>query len=363
MGNNTKSRTRTQRSDIATRKRLNGSKPSVHRFRLPKAYREHSEQGGAYYVGDSLKLLGSKSFERLRGKVQLILTSPPFPLNQKKSYGNKNGYAYLKWFRQLAPLFSDLLAPDGSLVVEIGNSWEPGRPVQSLLTLKSLLALVDNPKTKLRLVQEFVCYNPSRLPSPASWVTVKRIRTVDSFTHVWWIAKKDFPKANNRRVLRPYSEAMKQLIRRGTYNAGKRPSEHTIGKDTFSVRHRGAISHNLFEMEPLDAERQVRLPNAFSLSNTISNDFFSTACKAQDIVPHPARMPPGLAAFFVEFLTDKGDLVLDPFGGSNTTGYVAALKKRRWIAIDANKKYALQSKLRFKDPALRGGGAKNERDG
>lgn len=322
-------------------------------IRLPKLHQSHSVSGGAYYIADSLQLLSSSEFAKLKGKVQLILTSPPFPLNQKKSYGNRNGYSYLRWFRRLAPLFSELLTPNGSIVIEVGNSWEPGRPVQSLLTLKSLLALVDNPQTGLRLVQEFVCYNPSRLPTPAAWVTVNRIRTVDSFTHVWWLAKTDFPKANNAKVLRPYSAAMKALIKKGTYNAGMRPSEHRIGKKTFAVAHRGAISHNLFEVEAIDGSREVRLPNAFSISNTASNDFFHKTCKKKRVVPHPARMPQGLASFFIEFLTDRRDLVLDPFGGSNTTGYVAALKDRRWISVDANKEYAKQSQIRFEDPLLK----------
>ena len=52
-------------------------------------------KSGALYLGDSLDLLKSKSFSSLNGKVNLIITSPPYPLNQKKSYGNKTGEEYL----------------------------------------------------------------------------------------------------------------------------------------------------------------------------------------------------------------------------------------------------------------------------
>ena len=45
--------------------------------------------------------------------------------------------------------------------------------------------------------------------------------------------KTDYPKADNRKVLRPYSESMKSLLKRGSYNAGKRPSEHSIGEKSF----------------------------------------------------------------------------------------------------------------------------------
>ena len=68
---------------------------------------------------------------------------------------------------------------------------------------------------------------------PAQWVTVNPLRTVDSYTHVWWFSKTDYPKADNRKVLRPYSESMKSLLKRGSYNAGKRPSEHSIGEKSF----------------------------------------------------------------------------------------------------------------------------------
>lgn len=321
---------------------------------LPKTRsRAYSSHGGAYYVGDSAKLLTSRAFSGLKGRVQLLVTSPPYPLNEKKSYGNLTGEEYLRWMESLAPVFSDLLTDDGSIVIEVGNSWEPNRPVQSLLALEALLAFTKAKGANLRLVQQFVCYNPSRLPSPASWVTVKPMRAVDSFTHVWWLAKTDTPKADNRKVLRPYSKAMRDLLKRGAYNAGRRPSEHAVSETGFLNDRGGSIAHSLFELEPLEAHREVRLPNAFSFSNTASKDFFHAACKERGIVPHPARMPLGLASFFIEFLTDVGDLVLDPFGGSNTTGYAAALANRRWVAIDAQEDYVEQSKLRFVDPQLK----------
>jgi len=323
---------------------------------LPKgrgANRAYATHGGAYYVGDSLSLLQSKKFEELKGKVQLLLTSPPYPLNDKKSYGNLTGEEYLEWFTSLAPIFSEMLTPDGSIVVELGNSWEPERPVQSLLHLESLLSFAKHPDADLRLIHQFVCYNPTRLTSPAAWVTIKKIRTVDSYTHVWWLAKNDFPKADNTKVLKPYSDSMKRLLEKQEYNSGKRPSEHVISDKSFLNDRGGATAHNFFELDPMDPEREVRLPNSFSFSNTASTDFFHKACKKAKIIPHPARMPGGLAQFFIDFLTDEGDLVLDPFGGSNTTGFHAALSNRQWICIDAQERYVAQSKIRFKDPRLK----------
>lgn len=308
---------------------------------------------GRYYVGKVEKVLQEPYFCDLKGQIQLIFTSPPFPLNSKKSYGNMLGDEYLQWFTNLAPLFTEMLTEDGSIVIELGNGWESQRPVQSLLPLQSLLSFVSCEGTDLRLIQEFICYNPSRLPSPANWVTVNRIRTVDSYTRLWWIAKTDFPKADNSKVLRPYSERMKYLLRTGNYNSGKRPSQHNIGKTSFLRDCGGSIAHNFLELEAMDSNRKVRLPNAFSYSNSSSKDLFSKTCKQRKIKPHPARMPMGLPAFFIEFLTDQNDLVLDPFAGSNTTGYAAARLDRKWLAIDAKAEYVKQSEIRFEDPALK----------
>ncbi|MDX4975398.1 DNA-methyltransferase [Myroides odoratimimus] len=303
---------------------------------------------GQIIKGNSLELLSTHLKEELRGKINLIVTSPPFPLNNKKKYGNEKGEEYLNWFINMAPIFSDLLTEDGSLVIEIGNAWEPERPVQSLLHLECLLGMVKHPQANLRLIQEFICYNPSKLPSPAQWVTVNRLRTVDSYTHVWWIAKNDFPKADNSKVLRPYSKSMEQLLKRQSYNSGKRPSEHQISESGFLKDNGGSIAHNFFEMEPIDEKRDVRLPHSvLSFSNTNSNDHFLKTCREQGITPHPARMSGGLVNFFIQFLTDEGDLILDPFSGSNTTGYCAEKLNRNWISFEIEDNYIEQAKLRF----------------
>lgn len=314
--------------------------------------KHHGTKLGDFYVGDSVNLLKKNLYSSYANQVQLILTSPPFPLNNKKSYGNLEGETYKQWFIDLATTFASLLTADGSIVIELGNSWLPGRPVQSLLHLESLIGFVNHPDAGLRLCQQFVCYNPSRLPSPAEWVTIRRIRLTDSYTNIWWMSKSDFPKADNQRVLRPYSKSMKALLKRQSYNTGKRPSEHVISENGFLTDHGGSISQNFFELEEMDDKREVRLPNAFSMSNSSSNDFFSRSCREQGITPHPARMPVGLAFFFIQFLTDPGDLVLDPFAGSNTTGYAAEKLERKWASFEILEQYAEQAQLRLQDPSL-----------
>ena len=264
----------------------------------------------------------------LEQKVDLIFTSPPFPLNTKKKYGNEQGERYVDWLASFAPLFKTVLKPKGSIVLELGNAWESGRPVMSTLALKALLAFLE--RGGFVLCQQFVWNNPARLPSPAQWVTVERIRVKDSYTHLWWMALTDRPHADNRQILQKYSKAMKKLLKSQSYNAGKRPSEHNIGKTSFLTKHAGAIPSNLI-----------------TLSNTQAHSSYLNYCRAHDLQPHPARMPRGLAEFFIKFLTKPDMLVLDPFAGSNTTGAAAEDLGRRWFSIEPTEPYAEGSRGRF----------------
>jgi DNA modification methylase len=274
------------------------------------------------------EFLSSSVAAAVRGDVQMIFTSPPFPLNRKKRYGNKVGEKYLEWLAELAEPLGDLLAEDGSFVVELGNAWEPGEPVMSTLALEALLHLKR--AGGFKLCQQFVVHNPARLPSPAQWVNVERIRVKDAYTNVWWMSRVAKPKADNRNVLSSYSTSMKKLLKRGSYNAGGRPSQHKIGAASFLTDNGGAIP-----------------PNVLTFSNTVSTDAYRKYCKARGLQVHPARMPPELAEFFVRFLTDEGDLVFDPFGGSNTTGAAAEQLGRQWLTIEPEAEYIVGSRGRF----------------
>jgi hypothetical protein len=280
------------------------------------------------YQGHLEGFLESELAEDVRGQVQLIFTSPPFPLNRKKRYGNKVGEEYLAWLEAFAAPLADLLSEDGSLVVEMGNAWEPGEPVMSTLALKALLALLE--AGGLSLCQQFVVHNPARLPSPAQWVNVERIRVKDAYTNVWWMSRSSRPKADNRRVLADYSPSMVKLLERQSYNAGPRPSQHHIGETSFLTDNGGAIPSNVL-----------------TFSNTHSTDEYLRYCKEHGLKPHPARMPPELAEFFIRFLTDEGDLVLDPFGGSNTTGSAAENLARTWLAVEPDVDFIAASRGRF----------------
>lgn len=283
---------------------------------------------GKMYWSRIEEFVNSYHASELIGKVNLILTSPPFPLNRKKQYGNEIGKEYIEMISSLAVILKEFLTTDGSIVLEIGNAWEKGNPTMSTLPIKTLLSFLD--KGKLKLCEQFVCYNPARLPGPTQWVNVDRIRVKDAFTNAWWMSPSSYPKANNRNVLTEYSPSMKKLLKSQKYNSGKRPSEHHIGSKSFLQNNGGAIPSNVL-----------------IISNTESSSEYLKYCKSKNLDRHPARMPYFLAKFFIEFLTEPGDLVMDPFAGSNTTGYAAETLGRRWLSIEANETYIRGSIGRF----------------
>jgi site-specific DNA-methyltransferase (cytosine-N4-specific) len=292
---------------------------------LVKAY--HETKGGVIVLGDSLEYMAGIRPE----SVDLIVTSPPFGLVRKKDYGNVESHEYVDWFKQFGVEFKRLLKPSGSLVIDIGGAWIPGQPTRSLYHFELVIMLCR--EVGFYLAQEFFWWNPSKLPSPAEWVTVRRIRAKDAVNCVWWLSPTPWPKASNKRVLAPYSDAMKGLLKNG-YKAKLRPSGHDISEN-FSRDNGAAIP-----------------PNLIAIPNTESNSYYLRYCTARDIKPHPARFPAALPEFFIRMLTERGDMVLDPFAGSCVTGEVCERLKRKWVCVEMREDYLKGALGRFKRPMV-----------
>jgi DNA modification methylase len=297
----------------------------------------------SYFKTDLGKIVHGDSLQVLQDiepkSVDLIMTSPPFGLVRKKEYGNVDAKDYIDWFRTFGEIFKRILKEDGSLVIDIGGSWNKGQPTRSLYHFKLLIMLCE--EIGFHLAQEFFWWNPSKLPTPAEWVTVRRIRVKDAINCIWWLSLSPFPKASNRRVLQPYSDSMKDLLENG-YKAKKRPSGHDISKN-FSINNNAAIP-----------------PNLIALPNTESNSYYLRYCAANNIKPHPARFPAGLPEFFIRMLTEKDDLVIDPFAGSCVTGEVAERLQRNWVCIDSVEEYLKGAVGRFNKANFQENGKREE---
>ena len=204
---------------------------------------------GTMVLGDSTRVLGDLP----SSSVDLIVTSPPFALVRKKDYGNVDAEQYLDWFRPFAEQFRRVLKDSGSLVIDIGGVWIPGSPTRSLYHFKLVIMLVE--EIGLHLAQELFWWNPAKLPTPAEWVTVRRVRVKDAVNIVWWLSKTPWPKADNRRVLQPYSEAMESLLRMG-YRSMKRPSGHDISEN-FAKDNGASIPPNLLALPNTESNSKI----------------------------------------------------------------------------------------------------------
>ncbi len=282
----------------------------------------YSTPRGAAFSGHALDVLRALPTR----SVKAIVTSPPYALHFKKEYGNVDKGDYVRWMLPIAREIKRVLVDNGSFVLNIGGSYNPGTPTRSLYHFKLLIALCE--EVGFHLAQECFWYNPAKLPAPAEWVNVRRARIKDSVEYIWWFSPTPWPEADNRKVLAAYSDDMKRLLQRG-YKAKKRPSGHNITAK-FRKDAGGSIPANLLMR-----------------GNNESNSEYIRACADLGLKVHPARFPSALPEFFIKFLTTPGELVLDPFAGSNTTGRVAETLERRWIAIDIEDAYVRASAVRF----------------
>lgn len=278
---------------------------------------------GTIFRGDSRELMGNGLEHQ---SVDLVMTSPPYALVYKKDYGNEDADRYLDWFRSFMAGFNRVLKPNGSLVIDIGGVWKRGRPTRSLYHFELLVMLCR--EYGYHLCQEFYWWNPAKLPGPAEWVNVRRIRVKDAVNCIWWLSKSPYPKSSNRRVLQPYSRDMDRLLKNG-YRHKIRPSGHNISAK-FNRHNEGAIP-----------------PNLIALANNDSNSAYRRYCQENDIAEHPAQYPRGIPGFFIRMLTDPGDLVFDPFAGSCVTGEVAESMGRSWACCEIRPDYVEAGKGRF----------------
>jgi site-specific DNA-methyltransferase (cytosine-N4-specific) len=286
----------------------------------------HSARG-AMYCADSLDMLAKLPDE----SVNLVMTSPPFALQRKKEYGNKDQHEYVEWLAEFGKLVFQKLKPDGSFVLDLGGAYQKGVPARSLYNFRVLLKFCD--ELGFTLAEDFYWYNPSKLPSPIEWVNKRKLRAKDSVNTVWWFSKTEWPKADVSKVLAEYSSRMKKLLEapEAFYTPAKRPSGHDIS-GSFGKDNGGAIPSNLLQ-----------------IPNTESNGGYLSGCKLLGVKSHPARFPAKLPEFFIKFLTEPGDLVVDIFGGSNTTGSVAETLDRQWLSFELEREYVAASVLRFMD--------------
>lgn len=259
--------------------------------------------------------------------VDLLFTSPPFPLLSGKEYGTSSTAAWLEWMLDLAADWKTLLAPTGSIIMHLGECYYRGMPVQSQYIERLCIKLED----ELGLYRAGRLYweNPARLPD-LQWAAIHRVRVRSTVDPLLWFSKSPNPKADNRRVLEPYAERTRRQYIDKDFTPVDRPSGLSFGEKSWSKDNGGKIPSSI-----------IRCGNASGM------DSYSRACRAAGLKIHPARMPQALAEFAIKLTTEKGDLVVDPFFGSGTTGAAAEALGRYWLGLERSLTYLDTSGLRF----------------
>jgi len=286
-------------------------------------------------LGVSLWASAGDVFSKLSEPIHLCLTSPPYPLARARAYGNPCQQDYVDWVcRLLEPIIKNLV-PGGSIALNVSNDiFLPGMPARSLYREELLLALCQ--RFGLYKMDEIIWHNPTKAPGPVQWASLRRYQLNVAWEPVYWLTNDPMRVlADNRRVLVPHTGQQLKLMARGGEKAPRKSGDgaNRIGKGAFSNVTAGAIPRNLLPIPH-------RCPSQLALRKHLA---------AQGLPMHGATFPLALASFFVKYLTEEGQLVVDPCDGWGTTSLAAELNGRRWLATERILEYVRGKQMRFQN--------------
>ncbi len=252
-------------------------------------------------LGDCLELMKNIP----DNSIDMVFTSPPYAERRKTTYGGIPENDYVDWFLPIGAEIKRILKPTGSFFLNIKPHTNKG---ERSLYVYDLVCQLKR-ETGFMFVEEY-CWTKNAFPGSLKG------RFKNAFEPVY-----HFTKGNpNQITFNPIAcgTPMKEESIARTYRkqcgAPKNGSGMT-GMNTTNIRN-------------LEFARPSNVINV----NNVSNQF-------SDKQLHPATFPEGLVEFFVKSFTNENDIVLDPFGGSGTTGIVCKNHKRQFILMEKEQKY------------------------
>jgi DNA modification methylase len=266
-------------------------------------------------------------------QITLVITSPPYPLAVPRNYGNPSEATYVDWIcRTLEPVVRNLV-PGGSICLNVSNDiFLSKMPARSLYRERLVLALHE--RLNLWKMDELIWRNPSKPPGPVRYASIDRTQLNVVYEPVYWFTNNPkLVKSNNRRVLQQHTDRHLKLIhqggeqREGSFSDGA----YSIKQGRFSNQTEGRIPRNILSFGHRCATQTA----------------YKKAATAMGLPVHGAPMPMKLASFLIEFLSEPGDIVADPFSGSFTTADAAERLGRRWMATECMVEYVLGAATRF----------------
>ena len=270
--------------------------------------------------------------------ISLVLTSPPYPLKRPRAYGNAPASEYVDWLcSAIEPLLKNLQS-GGSICLNLGNDiFISGTPARSTYLERLVIAFED--RFGLYKMDMIPWVNPCKPPGPMQWASKTRQQLNAGWEPIYWFTND--PKhcqSNNNRIIEAHSEAHLAFVQNGGVK------QRRVNSDGAYYLKEGAYSKST----------EGKIPrNVISLSHNCADQRqYKIAARSAGLQAHGAAFPVVLAEKLISFLTKKGDLVVDPFAGSTTTGKAAEKLGRRWIASDIVYDYVVGSALRFEASRL-----------
>ncbi|MEE8058400.1 MAG: DNA methyltransferase [Pseudomonadales bacterium] len=270
-------------------------------------------------------------FDNMDAPITLCVTSPPYPLRTARAYGNPTVERYVDFIcASLEPIVSTLTA-DGSLCINISNDiFESRSPARSLYKERLVLALHE--RLGLWKMDELIWHNPCKAPGPIQWASKTRQQLNVSYEPILWFSPDPAKcKSNNRRVLQPHTESHLKYLASGQRKRVSHSDGAYVRRESSYPLSLGRIPRNV-----------LSYPH-----NCQDQSAYKQSARFAGLEAHGAPYPLALVKFLIEFMTEKNDLVVDPFGGSMTTAKAAEITNRRWISSEIIHEYVVGGATRF----------------
>lgn len=305
------------------------------RRRLTCARPSHVLVGFSTDLGVALWADANDVFAYLNAPVALCLSSLPYPLARPRAYGNPTALQYVDWTVRLLEPIGKHLMPGGSICLNLSNDiFEPGSPARSDYLERLVIALKDRLGLWKMALDPWV--NTTKPPGPIRWASITKQQLNVAWEPVYIFCNDPMLwMARNQRVLEPHSDRHLAYVRGGGAKQAKSNGDgaYRLYPGSFGHETAGRIPKNV-RMLPhrcADKERARRL------------------AVVQGLPVHSATMPLKLAQFYIEYLTERGQLVVDPCAGWGTTAKAAELAGRRWLTAEQMGEYVLGAANRFID--------------
>lgn len=253
--------------------------------------------------------------------VDLIMTSPPYAGKRTDLYPAPDPAEFVDWWMARATGMARVLKPTGSLIVNIKEGTTDGE--RQTYVLELVLAMR---RAGWLWVDEYIWHKPN--PYPGKWPD----RLKDGFERCHHFTRAPGFKFNPPAVQVPLTDY-------AIHERDHPVPSHAIDDDFMSGTGSGCSTNRT----------RIRMRTHAIPSNVISITLGNHTNK------HPAKFPERLPSFFIKLLSDEGDLIYDPFGGSGSTAMAARELGRRWIMSEINDEYCQMAAKRLGMNQARGG--------